>query len=336
MKSISVEEARAVALAVLHQAGVPQVHAELQADLLLEAELRGRPSHGLLRLKRVVERLRNGVADPLTTGTHRWRGNILEVDGCQGLGPVVANAALLLLVERARQSGIAMAAIRNSNHLGMLAWYADRIARQGMVLIALCNSEALVHPWGGRKAMQGTNPLAIGIPLPAEPFVLDMATSLVSMGEIHNHANQSRALPPDWALDREGNPTTDADAAKSGAIAPFGGAKGYGLGLAFEVLIGCLTSCAVGTDVRGTLDSDQPCNKGDVFIVMDPGVHDATAHGIVGYLDAVRASGAPGPGNVHVPGDRALASRRERMKTGIPVEDDVWEQLQQLSSLSAA
>src|SRR5690606_16166677 len=158
-----------------------------QADLLLEAELRGRASHGLLRLQRIIERIHNGVADPVTAGEHNWRGNILEVDGKRGLGPVVASAALDLLAERAHEQGIAIGAIRNNNHLGMLAWYADRIARRGLILIALCNSEALVHPWGGRKAMIGTNPIAIGVPTAAEPFVLDMATSLVSMGQIHNY-----------------------------------------------------------------------------------------------------------------------------------------------------
>jgi LDH2 family malate/lactate/ureidoglycolate dehydrogenase len=331
MTMIDFQETRRVALAVLESAGVPPPHAALQVDLLLEAELRGRASHGLLRLKRIVERIRNRVVNPLTKGSHRWRGNVLEVDGCMGLGPVVAVAALEKISERAAATGVAVAAIRNNNHIGMLAWYADRIARQGQIAVALCNSEALVHPWNGRRAMQGTNPFAIGIPLVGEPFVLDMATSLVSMGEIHHHANLNRPIPSGWALDASGEPTTDAHAAKRGAIAPFGGAKGYSLGLGFEVLIGALTACALGPEVHGTLDSDQPCNKGDVFIVIDPGADQGRYAAIESYLDAVRASGSPDAA-VQVPGDRALASRRERLTNGLPVDDQVWHDLQLLAA----
>jgi len=336
MKTIAFEEARSVVMAALERAGVPQPHAVLQADLLLEAELRGRASHGLLRLNRIIERIHNGVADPLATGDHRWRGSFLDVDGKRGLGPVVACAALDVLIERARANGIAIGAIRNNNHLGMLAWYADRIARRGLILIALCNSEALVHPWGGRKAMIGTNPIAIGVPTADQPFVLDMATSLVSMGQIHNYANQERPLPPGWALDADGNPTTDAAAAKRGSIAPFGAAKGYALGLAFEVLIGTITGSEVGVDVQGTLDSEAPCNKGDVFIVIDSAADSATARTtaqrISRYLDSIRASGLEGGDQVQVPGDRALAMRRTLMESGLPIEDDVWEKIKERAS----
>lgn len=335
LKLIAYEEARLVALAILHNAGVAPSHAGLQADLLLEAELRGRASHGLLRLQRVVERIRNGVTDPSTTGEHQWHGSFLQSEGRRGLGPVVACTALDLLIGRIEETGIAIAAIRNNNHLGMLAWYADRVARRGMILIALCNSEALVHPWGGRKAMLGTNPVAIGVPTATEPFVMDMATSLVSMGQIHDHANRKVPIPHGWALDASGNPTTDPAAAKGGAIAPFGEAKGYALGLAFEVLIGALTACAIGPDVHGTLDSDNPCNKGDVFIVIDPRNGTETAQRITAYLDAIRQSGDTDANQAIVPGDRALACRRERLKTGIPIETKIWEKLQKLAGQCA-
>ena len=146
-------------LAALAVAGVPEGHAETQIDLLLEAELYDRPSHGLLRLPRIIERIHNGVADPLTEGRAVWRSEaFLEVDGCRGLGPVVAQAALRIIAQRARRTGVAVAAIANNNHLGMLGWYVDRIAADGQIALALSTSEALVHPWGGRKAMLGTWP----------------------------------------------------------------------------------------------------------------------------------------------------------------------------------
>jgi hypothetical protein len=135
---------------------VPDDHASTQADLLIQAELSGRASRGLQRLRRIVERIRNGVFDPVAIGRHEWRGDaLLEVDGQMGLGPVVALIALSQLMTRAHDTGIAVAAIRNNNHLGMLAWYVERVASNGQAAITLTTSEALVHPWGGRGGSPG-------------------------------------------------------------------------------------------------------------------------------------------------------------------------------------
>jgi LDH2 family malate/lactate/ureidoglycolate dehydrogenase len=158
-----------------------------------------------------------------------------------------------------------------------------------------------------------------------------MATSLVSMGQIHDHAHRGAPLPKDWALDAAGDPTTDAEAAKHGAIAPFGGPKGYALGLALEVLVTGLTGAAIGTDVRGTLDADQPCNKGDVFIVIEPSASAAAAN-LGAYLDAIRACPPARPdAPVVVPGDRARASREQRLARGISLPRPVWSAIAALA-----
>lgn len=327
-------DCRSVGMQALASVGAPDDHATLQIDLLLEAELRDRPSHGLLRLPRIIERIRNGVADPATAGIGKWRlESFLEVDGQRGLGPVVACTALNMIAERARRTGIAVATIKNNNHLGMLGWYAERVAARGQAVIALSTSEALVHPWGGRKAMLGTNPIAIGVPATPRPFVLDMATGLVSMGRIHDHVRRDVQIPHDWALDAAGEPTTDPRAAIHGAITPFGGAKGYGLALAFEVLVASLTGTALGVDVVGTLDSDQVCNKGDVFIVIDPASNVMEAC-ISAYLDAVRACPPSRAGeSVRIPGDGSHARRAQRIDAGIPVADGLWRDICALASM---
>ncbi|RIX99725.1 Ldh family oxidoreductase [Aureimonas flava] len=323
----SVDEIRAAGLAALVRAGVPQGDAEIQLSLLLDAELRGVASHGLLRLPRVLERIANGVTDPRSRAAFDWQaGALLSVDGRQGLGPVVAMQALEKVCERARETGVATAVIRNCDHLGMLAWYGEHVARHGQILIALTVSEALVHPWGGRRAMLGTNPIAIGIPTASDPFVFDMATSLVSMGKIHDHANRGMPIPEGWALDADGDPTTDASAAKRGAIAPFGGAKGYGLALAFELLVTSLTGAAIGTAVKGTLDSDAPCNKGDVFIVLEP--HHGTAAAISAFIEDLRASPPIDPAvPVRIPGDRARSARSARAAARIDLPADIWNRI---------
>lgn len=322
-----------LARTALQKVGVSQAHAALQADLLLEAELRGVPSHGLLRLSRIIARIENGVSDPAATGAHCWASSaFLTVDGQKGLGPIVASAAIDSLLERAGETGIAAAAITNSNHIGMLAWYAEEVAAKGFSIIVLSTSEALVHPWGARKAMIGTNPIAIGVPTEDGPFVMDTATSVVSMGEIHDHAHRRANIPEHWALDEHGDPTTSAEAAKKGAIAPFGQAKGYALGLAFELLVSGLAASAIGRDVHGTLDDTSVCNKGDLFIVM-PGPRRELAS----YLQAIRdMPPASGFDAVLIPGERGRACREQRLRDGVPVADEVYQNLLQLAGISAA
>ena len=324
MPKISSEDIWNTGLKALKNAGIPQHNAELQMSLLMNGELSNLPSHGILRLPRVIERIHNGVTNPTTKGVIDWFSDAMaRVDGQQGLGPVVAMHALNEAMDKAKQSGVSAVAIKNCDHLGMLAFYAQHAAENGMIALCLTISEALVHPWGGRKAMLGTNPIAIGVPSDPQPFVLDLATSLVSMGKIHDYANRNEDIPKDWALDAEGNPTTDPHKAKLGAIAPFGGAKGYALGLGFEVLVTAIANSAIGTDVVGTLDNDKKCNKGDVFIVMSP--DNQGLQSVHAYLDALRHSPAMDKNiPVRIPGERAFVTREQNRKDGLSIPDTVW------------
>lgn len=328
MPTLSIAEIKPVMDRVLTNAGVPLENALIQRDLLLDAEMRGIASHGLLRLPRLVKRIANGVCDPLTRGQQNWTApGVLKVDGRQGLGPVVAQAAIDAISKRAASQGVALAAIANAQHIGMLGFYADRVAEAGKCLIALSTSEALVHPWGGRQAMIGTNPVAIGLPTGEGIFMMDTATSIISMGEIHDHANRGAPLAPGLALDAEGNPTTDARLARDGAIAPFGGAKGYAMGLAFELLLTALTGSAIGREVKGTLDSTEPCNKADLFIVID---QDLTP--VAGFLDLLRATEPmEGFSRLRIPGERGRELRRKALQNGINVADATWSRLQDLA-----
>lgn len=307
----------------------PPSHARQQVEVLIEADLRGVASHGLLRLPRILRRIASGATRPSATGLHEWRREaFLAVDGQQGLGPVVALAAVEELRTRVRRTGIAVAAIRNSNHIGMVGYYAEQAARSGLSMIAMSTSEALVHPWGGRRAMIGTNPIAIAVPTGGEPFMMDTATSIVSMGEIHDHANRGSSIPGTWALDADGRPTTDAVAARSGSLAPFGGAKGYALGLGLELLVSSLTGAAVGTDVTGTLDDTTVCNKGDLFILMDGPARDFRA-----YLEALRnAEPAEGFDRVLVPGERGREAREQRLREGIDLPEALWAEIEALAA----
>jgi len=325
-ETVSAAEARDLASALLAKAGAPQAHAGLQADLLIEAELKGHASHGLLRLPRLLSRVEKGLIDPAADGHHVWRSDsMLEVDGDRGFGPVVAMRALGALFERSKRTGVSIAAVCNANHLGMLGFYVEHLARKGRIVIALSTSEALVHPWGGKRAMLGTNPIAIGIPTAGSPFVLDLATGMVSMGKIHEHALRGAPIPLGWALDQDGNPTTDATNAKLGALAPFGGAKGYGLGLAIELLVASLAGSALAPEVHGTLDDEHVANKGDVFIVIDPPRHPSLAATIEAYLDALRHSPAQEPAHpVSIPGDGAYHRKAAALQDGLRIDAKLW------------
>lgn len=332
---LTADEEGELIVAVLIAAGADPVAARQQARVLVEADLRGQSSHGLQRLPVLVGRIRNGVLDPASQPVSTWvTDTFLAVDGARGFGPAVAFAAVKQLAERAEETGVAVAAISNSNHLGMLACYVEELAARGLVGIALTTSEALVHPWGGTQMMVGTNPLGIALPTDGdEPLVLDMATGSVSMGKILSFARRGEPIPLGWAVDEAGTPTTDASAAARGAISPFGGPKGYALGLALEVLVGLLTDSELGRRVKGTLDDSEVCNKGDVLLGFSPrrlGLESAVAR-VARYLNEVRASPRqPGVTAIDVPGDRSRALSARRKEEGIPVDPALWAAVEQL------
>lgn len=328
------ERLRHLATALLEGRGVPSDNASLQADVLLEAELRGPPSHGLQRLPLILSRLDKGISDAKACGTGTWsRRSFLSVDGECGLGPVVVMHAMHTMRSVLSKTGIAVAAIHNANHIGMLAYYAEAVAREGLIGIVMSTSEALVHPFGGTQAMLGTNPIAIGIPCGERPFVLDLATSVVSMGKIHNHAMRGMPIPSGWAVDAAGRPTTDPQAAKAGAIAPFGGAKGYGLGLAIELLVAALAGSDLAPDVHGTLDDTHLATKGDLLILIDAAAGDGSVQSLATYLDRLRLSRPTNPANpVAIPGDGARQRRAETENTGIELPQPLLDQLMALKA----
>lgn len=326
---IGADEERELIEAVLQRHGASEQPASVQSGWLVEADLRGQSSHGIARLPMLVARMKAGFIAPNSSPRMNWAtDSVLSVEGERGFGPMVAQQALELAAERAKRTGIVLVAISNTNHLGILAPYVEGVAAKGVTCIALTTSEALVHPWGGKTAMVGTNPLAIGVPADPSPLVLDMATGQVSMGKIIHYSQLGKELQPGWAVDNNGEPTTDPDAALDGSISPFGGAKGFALGLALEVLVGSLTSSAMGRDVHGTLDADHECNKGDVFICIDQNAATGASRRVEvsRYLDAVRtapaATGSPG---VRIPGERARLERAQRASSGVEVARGSWQ-----------
>jgi L-2-hydroxycarboxylate dehydrogenase (NAD+) len=226
--------------------------------------------------------------------------------------------------------------VRNAAHIGMVGYYAERRANEGFACIAFTTTEVLVHPFGGAEALVGTNPIAVGLPGVGRPFLLDMATSVSAMGRIIAFKHRGEKIPEGWAIDKDGNPTTDPEAALQGSLSPAGGPKGYGMGIMIGMLAGLLPGMPTGREVLGTLDTEYRCTVGSLFIVMDPKAFpggETLAAGVKNYLDELRAS-KPGKGfkQVMVPSDPEYKLRDERLVSGIPHPEEVWHAAEQLRS----
>jgi L-2-hydroxycarboxylate dehydrogenase (NAD+) len=324
-------------IAVLGGLGANEEEAFIQADVWTEADLRGIHSHGVQRLPIMATRIQKGLLKVNAKPEKIWTTDtILNVDGKDGFGTAICELSLRELTPVARKHGIAALTVRNAAHIGMVGYYAERRALEGLASIGFTTTEALVHPFGGADALVGTNPIAIGIPGEPRPFLLDMATSVSAMGRIIALKHRGEKVPEGWAVDKDGTPTTDPDAALHGSLSPAGGPKGYGLGIAIGMLAGLLPGMPTGKEVLGTLDADYRCTVGDLFIVMDPKAFpggEMLAAGVRKYLEELRAS-RPGTGfkQVLVPGDPEHRMREERLVTGIPHPEEVWHAAEQLRS----
>jgi L-2-hydroxycarboxylate dehydrogenase (NAD+) len=326
---VSSEDERKLIVHVLSKLGANERECSIQADVLTEADLRGHHSHGLQRLPVLAARIKKHLIRVNVDPDYIWTADsVLSVDGKDGLGPFIAESALDLARHALEQRGIVAVAIRNSSHIGMIGYYCEKRAREGLICLAMTESEALVHPHGGKKALVGTNPIAIGIPSQPAPFVFDMATSTSAIGKIYASKHRGEPIPLGWAIDADGNPTTNPDAALKGSLTPAAGAKGYGLGISIGILAGLLPGGEIGRLVLGTLDTEFRCTKGDFFLLLNPAAFaggPTLASRVASYLDELRHS-PPQKGiqSVIVPGDRARQLREERARSGIPLPKEVW------------
>lgn len=325
------DRAREVAATAFRDHGIRECDAVTTAEMLVTAEARGKSSHGLIRLPRYLRGVEHGNVDPegsIEIATDA--GAASTIDGGARLGPAVAQHAIAEAIERAEEYGVGLVGVRNSTHLGMLGYYTNEIREAGYVGIAMTNTEPAMPPHGGAEPVLGTNPIAIGLPTDP-PFNLDMSTSAIARGSINKAAEQGEEIPEGVALDARGEPTTDPEAALDGTILPFGGPKGSGLAIAVEVLAGGLVGAAMGEDVTGTYHTEEPCTKGDLFMVIDP---DATAGGSFesesnAFLASLkRIERAVDVDEIRLPGEHSI--REERTET-IEVASELWDEALELA-----
>lgn len=252
--------------------GMPSRDAELLARTLVDADLRGVHSHGVLRVADYVKKLTNEGVDPRGTPVIvSRRGGAIVVDGGNSMGQIGGTFAMRAAIDLARTTGIAFAAVRNSNHCGAMDYYALLAVAEGMIGLAGTNAIPTMAPWGGIDRIVGINPLAVGIPAgEAAPVVLDIAFGATAHGKIRVYAQKNMPLPIDWVFDESGYPTTDPVAGLSGLIQPIGQHKGVGLGMVVGMLSTLLSGASYGTAVGSMEKGAKPGKDGHFFIAIDP------------------------------------------------------------------
>jgi LDH2 family malate/lactate/ureidoglycolate dehydrogenase len=269
---IALDRLTAFATEVLASAGADPEQASVVAEVLVWSDSVGRPNQGVWRLPILCKRLSAGLFScPCRPRVEEPAPAVVLVDGDNGIGHFVGRVAADLAVERAGRNGVCVVAVSDSNFLGALGYYVNRISEGGMLALLFNNSFPKVAPHGGTKPVLGTNPLAFAAPLRNdEGIIVDLATAASAGSDITKAAELGRALPVGIAIDREGNPITDPSKANAGALLPLGGAKGYALGLVVEVLAGVATGAGIAHSVRSLYgDMKNPGNSGHFFVAID-------------------------------------------------------------------
>lgn len=322
-----------LACTALERAGANHRMAEAAARHLVRAEAQGLPTHGLSRVPFYCGMLRGGRADgaaqPIMVAE---RAGACLIDNRDGLPYVSAQWAVEEAIQRARRNGIAFAGIRNSGHVGVLGIHVEAIAQAGIVGFGFTNSPAAMPPWGGKKPLFGTNPMAAAFPRPGKaPIIVDLALTTVVRGRIMMAMKRGERIPEGWALDRNGKPTTDPkEAIEHGSLFPIGGAKGAMLALVFELICAALTGAAIGPEADSFFSEEGNRPRiGQAFMAIDPGA----LAGMKTYwerTEAVVCAMLSDP-EVRLPGARRFAAE-ESARKGIEVPDDLLAQIEKLCS----
>ena len=324
MLTFQPEQLHTAATAIFRAAGASEENARIVVDHLIDANLCGHDSHGVIRIPSYVQSIKRDQLAPAATPTVvRETAAMTLIDANRTFGQVSALVATDAVVKKAQEHGVAIAGTIRGNHIGRVGFYPTRAARQGVALLvaygALGSSAA---PFGGRKGALGTNPISFGFPSGGEtPFLLDFATTAIAAGKVSVARDKHEPLPPNSAIDEDGNPTIDPHAVPKGALLPFGGHKGYALSLMSALLSRALIRA--GEDQTG----EGGAGAAKVFFcAIDTGVFGEGADEAAGSIfDKMRATPpAAGFERVLIPGEPEARSAAKRRAEGIPVAEDTW------------
>lgn len=323
MARMTVSEAAALITAALEASRTSPENAASVARALVDAELTGQGGHGLSRVPAYADQARAGKVDGFATPKAvRTRPGALHVDAGFGFAYPALELAVARLPAMARAQGIAVASVFRSHHAGSVGQVVEALADSGLVALMFANAPAAMAPWGGRRALFGTNPIAFACPVAAgAPVVVDLSLSKVARGKLMAAAQKGEAIPEGWALDPSGHPTTDPASGMAGTMAPMGDAKGTALALMVELLAAGLGGANYAYEASSFFDDKgDPPNTGQAIIVIDP-----EAFGGVAVLErfARMAEAVSDCEGARLPGRRRQALRESRRVEGFEVTGDL-------------
>lgn len=339
MPIVTTKELTSICLNVFQKYNVPPDEAEVVTRSMVDANRVGHDSHGVIHLPKYVREIEAGLIQPnVPTETVHESATIAVLDGNWGFGPVIATRAVEMAIQKAKQTDISSVAVSRCNEVGRLGGYARLAADAEMIALLMVNDHGggtCVAPHGGVEGRLSTNPIACAVPIEGkDPIVLDMSTSVVASGKIRVKQHSKEALPEGWLINVDGETTTDANdfyESTPAAILPFGGIashKGFGLSVIVDILTGALTGagCSHSPDAR--------VGNGLYVQVMNvasfrefPGFS-AEIERLIDYIKSAKR--ATGVDEILLPGERGWNAQRERDRKGIPIDDETWQQIQEL------
>jgi LDH2 family malate/lactate/ureidoglycolate dehydrogenase len=323
---------------VYETAGMPPADAHIVADTLVQADLWGHQSHGVLRLPWYLARLKAGVCNAAAKSRFVVDGGAVAViDGGDAMGQVLMVHAMDDAIARAKKHGIAAVALRHSNHFGTALYYTLMAARAGCVAFLSTNASPAMAPWGGRKKAVGTNPWSWAAPAGSfAPMVLDIANTGVARGKVYLARQKGQPIPEGWAIDADGAPTTDAQAAIDGIILPMAGHKGYAIAVMMDMLSGVLTGSAFASGVAGPYQTDRKSGAGHLMIVLDIATmqplseFNARMEMLIRELKSVPL--AKGHDEVFYPGELEARNEARNRRDGLTLPDDTLADLAKVAA----
>ena len=317
--------------------GMSDADASLLADSLVQADLRGIHSHGVLRIPDYVAKLtREGVNPRGRPRVVSETGGAIVVDGDNAMGQIAGAFAMRRAIDRARETGIAAAAVRRSNHAGAMDYYVRLAVDEDMIGLATTNALPTMAPWGGVDKVIGLNPVGIGVPSGEGALVLDTALGATAHGKIRVCHQKGQPIPGDWAFDREGRPTTDPGAALDGLIQPIGGYKGLGLAVCMGILSSLLSGAGYGTE-SGNLDDGAIAGAdGQFYLAINVASFeelDRFRSRVDAVADEIRTSRrADGTTAIHAPGDLESQTAVRNREAGITLNDATLDDIRKAAA----
>ena len=312
-------------------------HAAISAEALVSAELVGAPSHGLSRLKMYCDRINKKVINPNPKiKIKNISQSISHIDANNSIGFVAADIGVKKAISNAKKTGIGLVAVKNSGHYGLSSYYAEQAVKKNLIIICFTNAPPAIAPYGAIKSLFGTNPVCFGTPTSTKiPFILDTSVSMINRGKIRVAAKTGKKIPQGVALDKFGNPTTDAKKALAGVQLPIASFRGSGLAWMVDILSGVFTGSNHGGKVKDPFDDfTGPQNIGHLFIVMKPNLF------VENYNQRIKENikrikklpKIKGVKEILYPGQNKYAKHKTNLKKKIKIPNNILKEINKLNA----